>query len=274
MILISSFPSPITPMYCQFFFLSQTLLEIVERWKWKKYIFTISIFLWALKLNFILSFHLLIAWNFPENEFWSRRSNSSNKYARLRLVSILHQFEIMVLLDEAGAPWFNVILIFFGCSIIGTGDLVFLSRSRKLHYNLRKSFLDQYCSLLTLLKILIYEVCRKFDKNCIKTSKKKKVLGLLSFSVSIWDLFDLKNSNYLFGKAYWTANTGHFDRFQHSNQRSLTKIPQKLHKSLKSGKFWNFGHSLGQFSLTKPQLSLDRKRLDNNFVPCLTFSTF
>ena len=58
---------------------------------------------------------------------------------------------------------------------------------------------------------------------------------------------------------------GHFDRFQHSNQRSPTKIRQKLNKI---GEFFHFGHLLGQFSLTKPHLSLPRKLLDNNIVPC------
>ena len=40
----------------------------------------------------------------------------------------------------------------------------------------------------------------------------------------------MENRNNLFGKAYWTTNTDHFDRFQHSNQRSPTKIRQKLNK--------------------------------------------
>ena len=59
---------------------------------------------------------------------------------------------------------------------------------------------------------------------------EKKFLGFLSLSVSIWDLFHFENRNIHFGKAYWTTNTGHFDRFQHSNQRSPAKIRQKLNK--------------------------------------------
>ena len=35
----------------------------------------------------------------------------------------------------------------------------------------KKTTGQQICSLLTLSNIPIYEVCRKFDKNCIKTLK-------------------------------------------------------------------------------------------------------
>ena len=35
----------------------------------------------------------------------------------------------------------------------------------------KKTTGQQTCSLLTLFNIPIYEVCRKFDKNCIKTLK-------------------------------------------------------------------------------------------------------
>ena len=117
-------------------------------------------------------------------------------------------------------------LSFFGANLR-------FSSSRKLHWILRKNVLDQYCSLLTLRNILNYEVCRKCDK-LHKKFEKEKVLGFLSLSVSIWDLFHLENRHIHFGKAYWTANTGHFDRFQHSNQRSPTKIRQKLNKIVKN----------------------------------------
>ena len=49
----------------------------------------------------------------------------------------------------------------------------------------KKTTGQQICSLLTLFNIPIYEVCRKFDKNCIKNFENWKILGFLSFSVSI-----------------------------------------------------------------------------------------
>ena len=49
----------------------------------------------------------------------------------------------------------------------------------------KKTTGQQICSLLILFNIPIYEVCRKFDKNCIKNFENWKILGFLSFSVSI-----------------------------------------------------------------------------------------
>ena len=65
---------------------------------------------------------------------------------------------------------------------------------------------QQMRAMLSVLNILINEVCQKFDKNCLKL--------------------------------------------------------------LKIGKFWNFCHFWGQFSVTKPHLSLHRRLLENEFVPC------
>ena len=124
----------------------------------------------------------------------------------------------------------------------------------------KKTTGQQICSLLTLFNIPIYEVCRKFDKNCIKNFENWKTLGFLSFSVSIWYIFHLENSHYLFGKAYWTTNSCHschVKRFQHSNPRSLSKIWQKLHKNVKNRKILEFFNILfGNFSFKKPHLSL------------------
>ena len=61
-------------------------------------------------------------------------------------------------------------------------------------------------AMLSVLNILINEVCRKYDKNCSKL--------------------------------------------------------------LKIRKFWNFCHFWGQFSGTKSHLSLHRRLLENEFVPC------
>ena len=65
---------------------------------------------------------------------------------------------------------------------------------------------QQMRAMLSVLNLLINEVCQKFDKNCLKL--------------------------------------------------------------LKIGKFWNFCHFWGQFSVTKPHLSLHRRLLENEFVPC------
>ena len=49
------------------------------------------------------------------------------------------------------------------------------------------------------------------------------------------------------------------------------EVCQKLDKNclmLKIGKFWIFCHFWGQFSVTKPHLSLHRRLLENEFVPC------
>ena len=116
----------------------------------------------------------------------------------------------------------------------------------------KKTTGQQICSLLTLFNIPIYEVCRKFDKNCIKNFWK--ILGFLSFSVSIWYIFHLENSHYLFGKAYWTTNSCHschVKRFQHSNPRSLSKIWQKLHKNVKNRKILEFFIIFGVIFLKK-----------------------
>ena len=88
----------------------------------------------------------------------------------------------------------------------------------------KKTTGQQTRSLTTLFNIPIYEVCRKFDKNCLRTFENWKILFFLSFSVSIWYFFHLENSNCLFGKAYWTTNSCHNERFQHPNPRSLFKI--------------------------------------------------
>ena len=122
----------------------------------------------------------------------------------------------------------------------------------------KKTTGQQICSLLTLFNIPIYEVCRKFDKNCIKNFWK--ILGFLSFSVSIWYIFHLENSHYLFGKAYWTTNSCHschVKRFQHSNPRSLSKIWKKLHKNVKNRKILEFFyHFWGKFFRKNAFISL------------------
>ena len=43
---------------------------------------------------------------------------------------------------------------------------------------------------------------------------------------------------------------------------------------MKIGKFWNFCRIWGHFPLTKLQLPLQRRLLDNEFVPSRLFLTF
>ena len=92
-----------------------------------------------------------------------------------------------------------------------------------------------------------------------KNFENWKILGFLSFSVSIWYIFPLENSHYLFGKAYWTTNSCHschVERFQHSNPRSLSKICQKLHKNVKNRKILEFFLMIfGVFFFKKTNLS-------------------
>ena len=76
----------------------------------------------------------------------------------------------------------------------------------------KKTTGQQTRSLLTLSDIPIYEVCRKFDKNCIKTLKIGKFWVFCHFRFQ-FDIFHLENSDYLFGKAYWTTNSCHVVRF-------------------------------------------------------------
>ena len=91
--------------------------------------------------------------------------------------------------------------------------------------------------ILTLM--IVFNILRSLAKNCIETLKLEIVV-FLPFSVSIWDFFQLEYSNYLLGKAYGTTNSCHVERFQHSNPRRLSKIWQKLHKSVKNWKVLEF----------------------------------
>ena len=75
-----------------------------------------------------------------------------------------------------------------------------------------------------------------------------------------WYIFQLENSHYLFGKAYWTTNfchSCHAERFQHSNPRSLSKVWQKLHKNVKNRKILDFFYYFwGNFFLKIAFISL------------------
>ena len=64
----------------------------------------------------------------------------------------------------------------------------------------------------------------KISLKLYKNAENREFFGFLTFSVSIRDLFHLKNSNYIFIKAYWTTNLCHVERFQHSSPRSLSKF--------------------------------------------------
>ena len=106
----------------------------------------------------------------------------------------------------------------------------------------KKTTGQQIFSLLTLFNIPIYEVCRKFDKNCKKTLNLENFGFFVIFGLNLI-FFHLENSHYLFGKAHWTTNSCHschVERFQHSNPRSLSKIWQKLHKNVKNRKILEF----------------------------------
>ena len=56
----------------------------------------------------------------------------------------------------------------------------------------------------------------KIWKKCLKSLKIGQILGFLSFSESILDLFLPENSNNLFIEDYWTTSLCLVERFQHS----------------------------------------------------------
>ena len=56
-----------------------------------------------------------------------------------------------------------------------------------------------------------------------ENDKNRKIFGFLSFLVSIRDLFQLKNSNYLTTEDYWTTISRLVERFQNSISRYLSK---------------------------------------------------
>ena len=94
--------------------------------------------------------------------------------------------------------------------------------------------------MLSFFNILIHEVYRKFDKNCIKTLKIEKIWNFCHFLCN----FSFKNRIYFSIECYWTTNSCLVERFQHSISRCLSK---KCTKTLKSWKILNFSHFRGHF---------------------------
>ena len=83
---------------------------------------------------------------------------------------------------------------------------------------------QQMRAMLSVLNSLINEICRKFDKNCLKLLKIRKFWNFVIFGVS----FLLQNLIYLFIEDYWRMNSCPVERFQHSNSRCLSKKMTKI----------------------------------------------
>ena len=128
--------------------------------------------------------------------------------------------------------------------------------------------MDQYCSLLTLRTILIYEVCRKCDKNCIKNSKNRKFWVFCHFRFQ-FETFFIQKIEIIFSE----KPTGQLIRatltvFNILVNEVCRKFDKNCLKLLKIRKFWNICHFWGLFFGTKSLLSLHRRLLENEFVPC------
>ena len=120
--------------------------------------------------------------------------------------------------------------------------------------------------MLNVFNILIHDVYRKNDKNCIKTLKVEKFGIFVIFLV----IFLLKNRIYLFKEYYWTTNSCLVERFQHSNRRCLSKKWQKMHENgenWESFEFLSFSGSLwGHFrhSQKSPKIFTNTYRMELN----------
>ena len=87
---------------------------------------------------------------------------------------------------------------------------------------------QQMRAMLSVLNILINEVCQKFDKNCLKLLKSENFGIFVIFGVN----FLLQNRIYFFIEDYWRMNSCLVERFQHSNSRCLSKKLPKEHKNI------------------------------------------
>ena len=84
--------------------------------------------------------------------------------------------------------------------------------------NLGHFRLENFNELVSVLNILIDEVYRKFDKNCIKMFKLWKFLIFVVFGT-----FFQKKRIYLFINNYWTTTSSLAEPFRHFNPRDPSK---------------------------------------------------
>ena len=102
---------------------------------------------------------------------------------------------------------------------------------------------NEFVPFLNVFNILIHDVYRKNDKNCIKTLKVQKFWNFCHF----FGNFSFKKTAFISSEYYWTTNSCLVERFQHSNRRCLSKKWQKCMKTVKIGKVLNFCHFRGHF---------------------------
>ena len=170
----------------------------------------------------------------PQLTLW--KNQLDNKVLQWWPFLTFHQRSLSKIWQNLHKIWENWnfgFLVYFGANL-----MYFQLENRnyffKKHYWTTNLFLVdsfQHSNLRSLLKIW-----QKLHKNF----ENWKTLGFLSFSVSMWNTFQLENSNYPSGKAYWTTTSCHIERFQHSNCPSLSKIWQKLHENVKNRKILEF----------------------------------
>ena len=123
--------------------------------------------------------------------------------------------------------------------------------------------------MLNVFNILIHDVYRKNDKNCIKTLKVQKFWNFCHF----FGNFSFKKTAFISSEYYWTTNSCLVERFQHSNRRCLSKKWQKMHEN---GENWEsfefvffgviFGSLWGHFrhSQKSPKIFTNTYRMELN----------
>ena len=99
-------------------------------------------------------------------------------------------------------------------------------------------------AIMSVCNILITEVYRKFDKNCLKLLKIRKFWRFCLFLGSVFS----QNRIYLFAEDYLTTNSCLVDCFQRSNLQCQSK---KLHKNCKTWEILEFLSFSGSFCVIK-----------------------
>ena len=133
------------------------------------------------------------------------------------------------------------------------GFLFFFRCQFEIFFNLKTAIISskkttgqQTRSLLTLFNIPIYEVCRKFDKNCIETLKIGKFCVFVIFGFNLIFFFvktAIISSEKPTGQRF-PAMLRVFNILIHDVRRKKDK---NCMKTLKIGKSLNFCHSRGHF---------------------------
>ena len=111
-------------------------------------------------------------------------------------------------------------------------------RLRNCNYLFSKHTEQHILPLLTLFKVPIDEVSRKFGEKCIKSSKMENFEIFVIFGVNLIH-FHSEHYNYPFIKDYWTTHSFLDDHFQRSNPQSPSKI-QKMQKNFEKRKILGF----------------------------------